>query len=71
MTVGRTLRARRIAFGLSVPKVAARAGLSSQTVYLIEAGETPGKLDTLEKLAKALGCRLELKVEPRKRTSAE
>jgi hypothetical protein len=38
-------------------------------VYLIESGETPGKLDTLEKLAKALGCRLELRVEPRKRVT--
>ncbi len=54
--IARAIRRRRKAKGLSVPKLAAEAGLSSQTVYLIESGATPGKLDTLATLVRSLGC---------------
>jgi transcriptional regulator with XRE-family HTH domain len=60
VTVGSGLRALRKAEGLSVPKVAQKAGLSNQTVYLIEAGKTPGKLETIASLAKAHGCTVHL-----------
>lgn len=67
MSLGSTFKQLRVQAGLSVPKLAAKAGLSSQTVYLIEAGETPGKTQTLEALAKALGYKMQYTVIRRKR----
>jgi transcriptional regulator with XRE-family HTH domain len=53
--IGKTISIARQEAGLSVPKLAAKAGLSTQTVYLIESGDAEGKIETLQKLAKPLG----------------
>ena len=53
--MGLRLRQAREKAGLSLRALADRAGVDFSTIYRIEAGDTVPKLDTLEKLAKALG----------------
>lgn len=60
------LRAIRDALGMSVRDLAGRAGVSFQRVSQIEQAETDGSvtLATLERMAEALGCRLEYTLVP-------
>lgn len=51
--VGENIRRLRIKAGLSARQLAEKAGLS--TVAMIECGHRPGRMDTLERIAKALG----------------
>jgi transcriptional regulator with XRE-family HTH domain len=64
--IARQITAARVAAGLSVPRLAAKAGLSTQTVYLIESGDTDGKIETLQKLAKALGYSVHVELRRKK-----
>lgn len=52
------LLAAREASGLSLRELAERAGLSHQTLVILEAGKTQPRVDTLAKIARALGVEL-------------
>lgn len=68
--LGQRIREARIDRRLSVPGLAARAGVSLSVVYLVERGET-ASTETAVRLANALGLRLEFElVDPRKRADA-
>ena len=56
--VGPRLRAKREALRLSQDELARASGVAQPTISQIECGSTSTKLDTLAKLAEALGCSL-------------
>jgi transcriptional regulator with XRE-family HTH domain len=64
--IGQQLRARRHALGLSQAALAAKAGVSRIFVEKIEAGVRTPSWGTLERLAQALGCRVDLTIVPRR-----
>ena len=76
-TVSEQLKRRRLALGLSLSKVARRAGTSAATLSRYEHGWTRFETYTLRKLALALDCDLDItlspkgKREPRARTARE
>lgn len=55
---GRRLRELRVRAKLSQEKLAARAGMARNFVSMIENGQRNVTLDTIEKLARGLKCRL-------------
>ncbi len=62
--IGRTLRERRIALGISQQQLAERAGLSAKHLGRLERGEADrASIATLAALATALGCPLCLLVD--------
>jgi transcriptional regulator with XRE-family HTH domain len=66
-TLGQAIRAERQRRGWSVPRLAASAGLSRTTAYLVERGQ-PGSLEVAVRLAMALALRLDLVLtDPRRR----
>ncbi len=58
--LGRRVLKRRIELGLSQKALAEKVGTSQNRIYLIEAGEANPTLDTLERLASALGATFEI-----------
>lgn len=54
--------------GLSLRTVARRAGTSAATLHRYESGWSRFEVFTLEKLARALDCRLEIRLVPSART---
>lgn len=56
MPLGKEIRRRRQALGLSLEELAGRADLSWRYVSSVEADKRDPSLSTLEKLAKALGA---------------
>jgi transcriptional regulator with XRE-family HTH domain len=58
--IGAALKARRLALGLTLRELGARAGLSHSAIDFIERGERNTTIDTLEGLASALGVALDL-----------
>ena len=64
--LGRQLRVRRQAQGLSQAALATKAGVSRIFVEKIEAGARTPSWGTLERLARALGCRVDLTIKPRR-----
>jgi transcriptional regulator with XRE-family HTH domain len=65
------IRSRRLALGLSLKQVARRAGTSVPTLSRYETRWARFELKTLRKLATALGCRLQLTLEPEPETARE
>ena len=55
VTFARRLRDLREAAGLSVPQLAAKAGLPRTAVWKLENGESRPFLETAQKIASALG----------------
>jgi transcriptional regulator with XRE-family HTH domain len=55
MTIAKKIRARRAFLGLSLADVAERADLSPSTLSRIERGLLSPRLETVERLARALG----------------
>lgn len=64
--IGQQLRARRQAQGLSQAALATAAGVARVTVEKIEAGERTPSWIMLGRLARALGCRVQLTLVPRR-----
>lgn len=58
-TFAARLRVRREAARLSVPELAAAAGLTRQAVWQLERGEREPTLETARKLAAALACTID------------
>lgn len=65
---GGWLRAIREALGMSTAQVASRLGVAQQAIVKFERNEAAGKitLESLERVAKALGCRVTYAVVPDK-----
>lgn len=55
---GRRLREVRLAQGISQEKLAVKAGIARNFVSMIETGQRNVTLETVEKLAHALACRM-------------
>lgn len=55
MPIGTNIQAWRLSRGLSVPSVAAKAGLQAHLLEAIESGEMDPSASTMETLASALG----------------
>jgi DNA-binding XRE family transcriptional regulator len=69
-TLGIRLRDARLARGLTVAELAARAGTSRSSVYEAETGR-PTSLEAIARLAQGLGLRIETElVDPRQRRGA-
>ncbi len=60
------IRAVRQALGMTQPQLAARIGLTRQSLNDLEKAEAGGRitLESLERVAKALGCRLSYAIVP-------
>jgi transcriptional regulator with XRE-family HTH domain len=52
----RIIIVKRAELGMSQDDLADKAGISRQSIWRIERGETNISIDTLYKIAKALGC---------------
>jgi transcriptional regulator with XRE-family HTH domain len=65
------LKRRRMDLGLSLAQVARRAGTSTSSLCRYERGWARFELQTLRKLAAALGCRLEVALVPVARSENE
>ena len=63
------VRARREELGWSQRQLAERAGMTQPGVARFEAGGTTPTLPLLERLAVALGLRLNVSLEPERRTA--
>ena len=59
MTLPARLRTLRLAAGLSVPALAAAAGVTAQAIRYLEAGSRAPSLETAARLAKALGTSID------------
>lgn len=55
---GRRLREVRLAQAISQEKLAVKAGIARNFVSMIETGQRNVTIETVEKLAKALACRM-------------
>ena len=63
-TFGRNLRTRRLAAGLTQEAVAKAADMRSPDISRIEAGRGNVTLDTMQRLARAVLCRVEVLLLP-------
>jgi transcriptional regulator with XRE-family HTH domain len=63
-TISSTLRTLRLSRGLTIEQLGRRAGTSAATVSRYENGWTRFELQTLKRLASALGTRLEMQWRP-------
>ncbi len=68
--VSTQLAARRRELGLSLAQLARRADTSAATLSRYEGGWARFEVYTLRKLATALGCRLEVRLEPKEKSQA-
>lgn len=64
--IGAQIRALRVDRGLTLEDVAGRAGTSAPSLHRYEAGWDRFRLDTLERIAGALGADLEVRLVARK-----
>jgi transcriptional regulator with XRE-family HTH domain len=65
-SLGQQLRAQRLARGLSQAALAAKAGIAKVSVEKIEAGQRTPSWAMLDRLARALDCRVQLTLIPRR-----
>jgi transcriptional regulator with XRE-family HTH domain len=66
-----TLRRARESAGLSIREVARRAGTSHAAVVAYEQGAREPRVDTFERLLRAMGLRPRLELEPIRRVDPE
>ena len=57
-SIGRSLREKRLGLGLTQAQVAGKAKVRLETVCRIEKGRANPTLDTITRIAKALGIRM-------------
>ena len=60
-TIGKTLRELRVAQGLTQQEVAEKCGLTQTHIMRIELAKYAGTIDTIDKVARALGAKLTFK----------
>ncbi|MEX1000642.1 MAG: helix-turn-helix transcriptional regulator [Crocinitomicaceae bacterium] len=63
MVIGNTIKKRRKTLNVTQPKLADLAGISVNTLYKIERGQSNPTLKTLSKIADILGMEVCLKVK--------
>jgi HTH-type transcriptional regulator / antitoxin HipB len=68
--LGEAVRTRREALGWSQRQLAERAGMTQPGVARFEGGGTTPTIPVLERLARALGLRLTVTLDPDQRRSA-
>jgi transcriptional regulator with XRE-family HTH domain len=68
--LGEAVRSRREELGWSQRQLAERAGMTQPGVARFEAGGTTPTIPVLERLARALGLRLTVTLDPDQRRSA-
>jgi y4mF family transcriptional regulator len=61
--IGETIKARRKELGITQPHLAELAGISINTLYRLERGQSNPSLDILNKLALILGLEVKLEVK--------
>lgn len=62
---------QRIARDLSQKELAELCATSQPAIARLEAGARPPRIDTLQRVAKALDCELEVRLRPRTKTREE
>lgn len=65
--IGANLRDRRKELGITQPHLAEIAGISVNTLYKLERGESNPSLEILNKLAEVLGMEIVLQVKKKSR----
>lgn len=61
--LGEAIRRRRKELGITQPRLAEIAGVSTNTLYKLERGQGNPSLDVLNKIADVLGMELRLEVK--------
>ncbi|MCK9413632.1 MAG: helix-turn-helix domain-containing protein [Prolixibacteraceae bacterium] len=61
--LGETIKNRRKELGITQPHLAELAGISTNTLYKLERGQSNPTLEVLHKLAEVLGLELKLEVK--------
>ncbi|MFM7022385.1 MAG: helix-turn-helix domain-containing protein [Flavobacteriales bacterium] len=62
-TIGHTIKNRRKELGITQPHLAEIAGISLNSLYKIERGQTNPTLNILEKITEVLGMEIQLNVK--------
>lgn len=62
-SLGETIKNRRKELGITQPHLAELAGISTNTLYKLERGQSNPSLEVLHKLAEVLGLELKLEVK--------
>jgi transcriptional regulator with XRE-family HTH domain len=65
--LGRAMARRRAELGVSQRELAALTGTTQSAIARLESGSRAPRLDTLLRVAHALGCELDVRLRPRTR----
>ncbi len=63
--IARQVSERRTAWDLSQKELAELCGTTQSAIARIEAGRRPPRVDTLDRIARALDCELEITLKPK------
>lgn len=63
-SIGQQIKIRRKELGVTQPDVAELAGISTNTLYKIETGQTSPTIKVVQKIAEVLGMELRLRIKP-------
>lgn len=63
--IARQVTERRIAWDLSQKELADLCGTTQSAIARLEAGRRPPRIDTLERVAQALDCELNIELKPK------
>lgn len=66
--IAEAVAAQRLRLNLSQAELAELCGTTQSAIARIESGGRPPRIDTLQRVASALDCRLRVELEPRTRT---
>lgn len=65
LDIARQVGERRAEWGLSQKELAEICGTTQSAIARIESGRRPPRVDTLDRIAKALDCELEIRLRPK------
>lgn len=66
LSIANDVAAHREARGWSQERLARHAGYTRQFICLVECGSKTPRIETLKRIAEALGCELKITMEPRR-----
>lgn len=61
--IGTVIKTRRKELGITQPHLAELAGISTNTLYKLETGQTNPSLEVVQKIAEVLGMEIKLEVK--------